>query len=608
MAEWIQEGILSDNKERIVRIGAGAAFANDSGLAVPQMLDSNPPDYLVLEHLAEGLMSPLAEAMERSPELGFSTNIIDIHLGPHLDRIVRQGVKVITNAGGLNPAGAAAALARAAADQGVSPRIAYIEGDDLRPRGREFAAAGHVDMFSGAAWPQEIVSANAYLGAFPIAAALGMGADIVIVGRAVDSAITLGPLIHEFGWTPEDYDQLAAGTLAGHLLECGAQSTGGTFTDWLDLPDWENIGYPIAECRADGSFTMTKPAGTGGRVSIGTVGEQMLYEIGDPSRYLVPDVACDFTQVRLAHAGPDRVDVSGARGRAPSGLYKVCVTHPDGWRMTVALPVVGERAAEKAERMANGILRRAARVVSARQMASAHATEIEVIGGGGIIGVEMPQAQEVTCRIASLHETRRAAELYAHETRCSMTNASAGTIGFGPATVTPVNRLFSFLLPRNEVPLTVTLDGERRQWAPPPVKSGPGTDDQADQAIEPAGGCDTRVPLIRLAWARSGDKGDIFNIGVIARRPEYYPYIVAALGEEAVGAWFRHVLAGQQCPGPKRFLLPGSHAMNLVFENALRGGQTVGLRLDSNAKGMAQRLLQFPVPVPSTLVEERGIA
>lgn len=595
---------------RVVRIGAGAAFANDSALAVPQLLRDNPPDYIVLEHLAEGLMSPLAEAMARDPALGYSTNVVDIHIGPNLSRLMQYGVKVVTNAGGLNPAGAAAALAKVAAEQGLAPRIAVVEGDDLRPRIGEFASAGTREMYSGRPWPEDVVSANAYLGAFPIAEALAMGADIVVTGRVVDSALTLGPLIHEFGWTPEDLDLLAAGTLAGHLLECGAQSSGGTFTDWLDIPDWEDGGYPIAECRADGSFVLTKPEGTGGRVSIGTATEQMLYEIADPRAYLVPDVTCDFTHVQLTELAPDRVEVSGTRGTPPSGSYKICVTHAEGWRMTVALAVVGQRAVEKARRMTAGILNRAARVVTARQLAPAHASEVELIGAGDISGFAADQATEVTCRMVTLHETKAAADLYAHESRCSMTNSSAGTMAFGPAMVTPVNRLFSFLLPRGEVPVTITLGDTTRDWSPPAAvpPAAPARPEIALPPLpQPAPG-DVTVPLSAIAWARSGDKGDIFNIGVIARRPEFYPSLLAALDEGTVTRWFGHVLAGQDCPGARRHALPGSHSVNFVFENALRGGQTVGLRLDSNGKGMAQRLLTLPVRVPADVAAAAGLA
>jgi hypothetical protein len=592
--------------KEVVRIGAGSAFANDSALAVMQMLAGDPPDYLVFEHLAEGLMSPLAEAMQRSPDLGYSTNILDVHLGPHLAAIKAAGVKIVTNAGGLNPAGLARALQRLAAQQGLSFRIGVVEGDDLRGREAEFAAAGCADMFSGAAWPATIVSANAYLGAFPIAAALDADAEIVVTGRVVDSALTLGPLIHEFGWRPQDYDLLAAGTAAGHLLECGAQATGGTFTDWLHIPDWENIGYPIAECRADGSFVLTKPQGTGGVVSVGSVSEQLVYEIGDPSRYLVPDVTCDFTEARLEQVGLDRVRVSGVRGAAPSDDYKVCATYFDGWRMSVTLPVLGAEAATKARRMAEGVVRRAGRVVQARDLPPCREVQIDVIGAGALFPAGAPGGDEVVCRIVSLHDDQAAAAIYAHESRCAMTNASSGTMALGPAAVTPINRLFSFLLPKAKVPVTISVgDDPPKAWtASLAGGSAPALAPAFADPPLPDTPCNVHVPLADLAWARSGDKGGMFNVGVIARRPEYYPYICAALQTASVAQWFAHVFDDPSRPKVERFLLPGPQAVNFLFHDALAGGQTVGLRLDSNAKGMAQQLLRFEVPIPSALIAD----
>src|SRR5690606_34628332 len=206
---------------------------------------------------------------------------------------------------------------------------------------------------------------NAYLGAFPIAAALDAGADVVITGRVVDSAIVLGPLIHEFGWQAGDYDLLSAGSLAGHVVECGTQATGGIFTDWRDVSGWDDMGFPIAECAADGSFVLTKPEGTGGLVSTATVGEQIIYEVGDPARYILPDVTADWSAVRLEQVGPDRVRVSGARGRAPTGSYKVSATYADGYRASVTMMIAGREAAARAQATANAILRRAGRLMQA---------------------------------------------------------------------------------------------------------------------------------------------------------------------------------------------------------------------------------------------------
>ena len=224
-------------RKEMVRIGGATASFSDTALSVPQLLEAGDLDYLVFDYLAEGSMGIFGRMQAADPEAGFGTDFLTVHVGPHLHEIAAQGVKVVANAGGVNPSGLAAKLEALIAEQGLSLKVAHVEGDDLRDRTEELRAAGHRDMFDGAPFPARLISANAYLGAFPIAAALEAGADIVITGRVVDSAVVLGPLIHEFQWSADDLDLLAAGTLAGHLLECGAQVTGGTFTDWRAVPD-----------------------------------------------------------------------------------------------------------------------------------------------------------------------------------------------------------------------------------------------------------------------------------------------------------------------------------------------------------------------------------
>jgi len=307
--------------QKVVTIGGASAQLLDSVTAVEQLLAVQELDYLVFDFLGEGSMGHLSMLSKAVPGGGFAREFIDLHLMPHLATLLARGIRVVANAGGVDPAGCAAALRQAADAAGLEPRIAWVEGDDLRPRIAEMRARGCRDMFDGRAFPDAIESMNAYLGAFPIAAALADGADVVIVGRSVDSAVTLGPLIHEFGWRAEHHDLLAAGTLVGHLIECGTQVTGGTFTDWRTVPDWANAGFPVAECHADGSAVITKPPGTGGLVTPGTVIEQMLYEVSDPQAYVVPDVVCDFSGVRVTQEGPDRVLVRGARGYPPTSTY-----------------------------------------------------------------------------------------------------------------------------------------------------------------------------------------------------------------------------------------------------------------------------------------------
>ncbi len=351
--------------EKIVRIGGASGYWGDTASAPRQLVEKGDIDYLVFDYLAEVTMSILAKMRARSAEAGYATDFITLAMKPLLREIAAKRIKVVANAGGVNLAACRAALEQIAVEAGVALRIGTVEGDDLLPRLEELRAMDLRDLATGAPMPERLLSINAYLGGFPIAAALDAGADIVVTGRCVDSALVLGPLIHEFGWAPEDYDRLAAGSLAGHLLECGAQATGGNFTDWQDVAEgWDDMGFPIAEVRQDGSFVVTKPEGTGGLVTPLSLGEQMLYEIGDPRAYLLPDVVCDFTQVRLAQAGKDRVEVMGARGRAPTGTYKVSATYPGGFGCVGTMVVAGFDAAERAWRNGEAILKKTGRMLA----------------------------------------------------------------------------------------------------------------------------------------------------------------------------------------------------------------------------------------------------
>ena len=312
--------------DRTVRIGSASGFWGDTASAAPALVKGGDIGYLVFDYLAEVTMSILAAQKGKDPNAGYATDFVHITMKALLPELKAKGIRVVANAGGVNPIACRDALARVAEELGVPLTIGVVLGDDLSARAGEFRARGVTEMFSGAAFPQRTASINAYLGALPIARALDAGADVVITGRCVDSAVTLGVLVHEFGWQAGDHDKLAQGTLAGHLVECGAQCNGGLFTDWESVPDWDIIGFPIVVAQADGSFVITKIDGSGGLVTPATVAEQMLYEIGDPRAYHVPDVACDFTGVRFEQVGKDRVRVSGARGRPATDSYKVSAT------------------------------------------------------------------------------------------------------------------------------------------------------------------------------------------------------------------------------------------------------------------------------------------
>ncbi|HET6221330.1 MAG TPA: acyclic terpene utilization AtuA family protein, partial [Dongiaceae bacterium] len=297
---------------KTVRIGCHSGFWGDTETAAVQLVRHGNVDYLVSDYLAEVTMSIMAAQKLRNPQLGYATDFVQVVMAPLAREIAEKKIKVVTNAGGVNPQACRDAVLKACEAAGVTLKVAVVLGDDLLPRLDELRGLDIREMDTGAELPAKIVSMNAYLGGFPIARALAEGADVVITGRCVDSAVTLGALIHAFGWTMDDHDKLAAGTLCGHIIECGAQCNGGNFTDWRLVPDYDEMGFPVAEVSADGSFVLGKPDGTGGLITTATVAEQMLYEIGDPRAYIVPDAVCDFTQAKYEQVGKDRVRVSGA--------------------------------------------------------------------------------------------------------------------------------------------------------------------------------------------------------------------------------------------------------------------------------------------------------
>lgn len=590
-----------------IRIGGACGYWGDAALATPQLLAAGNVDYLVYDYLAEVTMSILARARGKHADAGFANDFVTAAMAPNLAGIARQGVKVISNAGGVNPRACAEALRALLRSANLPLKVGVVTGDDLLPQAAEFAAAGVVDMFSGEPFPSpdRVASVNAYLGALPIAAALAAGADIVVTGRCVDSAVTLAACIHEFGWATDDYDRLAAGSLAGHILECGTQATGGNFTDWESVADsLADAGYPVAEIAADGSFVCTKPDGTGGRVSVGTVAEQLLYEIGDPRAYVLPDVTCDFSAVQLRQQSPDRVHVTGARGRPPTATCKISATHADGFRGGEMWTVYGRAAEHKARRIADNALLRARRALQAQGLGDFTETSVEIIGAETHFGAARVERdyREVQLKVAARHPSQAGIATLFREVVGSALAAPPGLTGFagGRPQPSPVVRLFSFLWPKDQVTAAVEVDG-----GPVPFtdalsrndESAPSPPPWPEPPEEPAAW--TEVPLERLAWARSGDKGNNANVGVIARDPAYLPWLCAALTEARVAGVFAHF----GCRRVERFLLPGLPALNFLLHDVLGGGGVASLRCDPQGKGYAQLLLAEPIRIPSHLLE-----
>lgn len=589
-----------------LRIGGASGFWGDAAQATPQLLGDQGLDFIVYDYLAEITMAILARAYAKDPNGGYATDFVTQAMAPNLGEIARQGVRIISNAGGVNPQGCAEALRQVIADQGLSLKVAVVTGDNVVDDLTDRAEQGVRDMFTGAAFPalDKVASANVYLGAFPIARALERGADIVITGRCVDSAVTLGACIHAFGWTAADLDALAGGSLAGHILECGPQATGGNFTDWeLVAQNLADIGYPIAEIQPDGSFDVVKPKGTGGLVSRATVAEQMLYEIGDPQAYVLPDVICDFSRVEISETEAHRVHVSGACGRGVPDSYKTCLTWSNGYRGGHLFSFYGLDAEIKARVFADAALERARAMLKKLNAPDFTETSVEIIGAESQFGGMRlsPPSREVAAKIAVRHPDPRGVGIFLKEATGLGLATPPGLSGFAGARPkpSPVLALFSYLTPKSAVAVTVSDDAGKETLQPGSAIAAkpPGTHTPPGL---PAANARIEIPLIDLAWARSGDKGDSANIGVIARHPDLMPWIWAGLDEAHLTRVFGHFVTGDI----ERFYLPGSQSMNILLHGALGGGGTSSLRNDPQAKGYAQLLLAAPIPVDRDLTKD----
>ncbi|HEX9083652.1 MAG TPA: acyclic terpene utilization AtuA family protein [Gemmatimonadaceae bacterium] len=421
--------------KKVVRVAAGQGFWGDDLDAPRRQVEGGPIDYLMLDYLAEVTMSILQKQKERDPSLGYARDFVGA-MESVLPAVVERGVKIIANAGGVNPPACAAAVQAAAEKKGArgALRIGVVSGDDLLGRLDQLIAAGHplANMETGEPLSlvrDRVLSANAYIGSEPIVEALGKGANVVITGRSTDTALTMAPLRHEFGWGATTWDQLAAGIVAGHIIECGAQCSGGNcLYDWRSIPDLANVGYPLVEAKADGTFVVTKHPNTGGRVSVQTVSEQLVYEMGDPHSYITPDVIADFTTIKLVRDGDDRVLVTGIKGTPPTDKLKVSVAYRAGFKAVGTLVYVWPDALEKA-RLADKILRerldrlglRFERILS--EFVGATATHGHLAG-------DQRNAPEVQLRFGVRGPDRAAVERFTREIAPLVLNGPPSVTGF----------------------------------------------------------------------------------------------------------------------------------------------------------------------------------
>jgi hypothetical protein len=448
-----------------VRVASGQGFWGDDLEAPVRQVEGGPIDYLMLDYLAEVTMSILQKQRARDPRAGYARDFVAL-MGRIFPACVERRIGVVSTAGGVNPRACAEALLEAGRAAGVAgrARVALVSGDDLLDRLDDLAAAGaplaHMDTGAPLAEVRDRVqSANAYLGARPIVEALGRGANVVVTGRTADAALTYGPLVHEFGWPWEDHDRIAAGVVAGHINECGAQSTGGNcLADWWSIPDLAQVGFPIVEAEPGGEFVVTKHPGSGGRVDRRTVSEQIVYEIGDPASYTGPDAIADFTSVRLQEEGADRVRVRGVRGRAPSDQLKVSVAYADGWRAVGTLTYAWPDAAAKAEAAGRVLRERLDRLGLRLDVRT------ELIGWnsthGALAGEPPADLPEVQLRVAVRSHDQAAVERFTRELAPLVLTGPPSVTGYlgGRPKVQEILAFWPALVPRALVEPGVRVD------------------------------------------------------------------------------------------------------------------------------------------------------
>jgi hypothetical protein len=570
-----------------VRIGNCSGFYGDRLSAMREMVEGGELDYLTGDYLAELTMLILGKDQLRDPSLGYARTFLT-QVSDSLALALDRGVRIVANAGGLNPAGLAAKLEELAGSLGLAPRVAWVDGDNLAPRADELGLGG-------------ALTANAYLGAFGIARALEEGADIVVTGRVTDASVVVGPAIAHHGWSRTSYDELAGAVLAGHIIECGTQATGGNFSGFLDLPrDATPLGFPIAEVDEDGSSVVTKHPGTGGLVSLDTVTAQLLYEV-QSTRYLGPDVTTDLASVRLSEEGPDRVRVSGVRGFAPPRQLKVCVNELGGFRNQMELVLTGLDIEEKADWVRTQL--------EARLQENRPGSVDWSLGSRGAADADTEEA--ASCLLRVVVKDPSADVVGKPFTAAAVELALASYPGFTmtapPGRGSPYGIYRPAYVDRGEVSETVHLWDGRVLTIDPPKETGApeeaeaaGADDVPDFADSPT----RSVPLGTFVHARSGDKGGDANVGlwVGGPRDELRDRRVAWLQRLVTPDHVRRMMPESKDLDVEVFALPNLGGVNVLVHGLLGDGVAASTRFDPQAKAVGEWLRSRHVHVPEELL------
>jgi hypothetical protein len=562
----------------MIRIGNASGFYGDRFAAVREMLTGGRLDVLTGDYLAELTMLILGRDRMKDPGRGYARTFLS-QLEESLGLALERGVRIVTNAGGLNPAGLAAAIRELATRQGLDVKVSCVEGDDLLAHG-----------FPGA------LTANAYLGCWGIVECLNAGADVVVTGRVTDASLVVGPAAAYHGWRRDDLDALAGATVAGHVIECGTQATGGNFAFFTELPDLTRPGFPVADIAADGSAIITKHEGTGGAVTVDTVKAQLLYEIAGP-RYLGPDVTTRFDTITLSGTGTDRVTISGVRGEPPPETVKVCVNTLDGFRNSMTFVLCGLDIEAKAA------------LVREQLTAS--------VGSGGLhwtlARTDHGDADSEEAASALLHVTIRTpdpkhAKAFSRAAvELALASYPGCTLTSPPGDGTPVGVYRPEYVPQQDIAQVAVLpDGTRRPVAPPEMfgpaddrpATAPADDERADAEPAYSPGPTRRMPLGAVAGARSGDKGGDANLGVWVRDPAAYPWLAHELTVDRI----RELLPEARDLDIERHPLPNLGAVNFVLHGLLGQGVASSTRFDPQAKSLGEWLRSRHVDIPESLL------
>ena len=602
--------------KKTLRIANAGGFWGDDPGALKRQILGGPLDYITMDFLAEVTMSILKKQELRQKDLGYAKDILPM-LAENLKDLLAKKICLITNAGGTNPRSCAKAIQKMAASQGLSPKIAVVDGDDiltsvadLQEKQVDFKNIETEENLSSEVF-KNLSAANVYLGARPVVMALEkFSPDLIITGRVTDTGITLAPMIHHFKWAWDDWDKLASGIVAGHLLECGSQVTGGNFTDWHKVKDFKDMGFPIVELREDASFSLSKHPETGGLVSVDTVREQLVYEMGDPKSYISPDVVCDFSSVKLKEGDEkESVEVFGVKGFPPTSSYKVSMAYQAGYKVTGQLLISGPQALKKARAFSEIFWQRTPKNLSQ--------TESEFLGWNSchrsLSNSEEPS--EIVLQLSAKSLVKKELALFKRLISSLILSGPPGVCVLGGgARQQEIMSYWPALIPKELISPNISLyqNGEELSsfrleaelLEDYPLKTSKDIQRVSQESIS----LDELLAslnknkgryLSEICLARSGDKGDSCNIGVLARSKQSYQFLDKYLTAQRVKNIFQELCQGTVT----RYNLPGLLGFNFILEQSLGGGGSSTLRADAQGKTFSQALLRQKVSLPDSLVE-----